>query len=117
MFVLLTLRPDFVTDSLTHATGRSFSLDDVMTIGARIAALRTAFNLREGIRNVEIDVPRRGLGDPPLPHGPTAGRTVDLQAQVEDYLEAMGWDPKTGVPRQETLIGLGLDFVAADLQD
>ncbi len=115
MFVLLTLRPDFVTDSLTHATGHSFSLDDVLTTGARIAALRTAFNLREGIRNVELEVPRRVLGDPPLKHGPTAGRTVDLDAQVEDYLEAMGWDPKSGVPRQNTLRKLGLDFVTGDL--
>ena len=115
MFILLTLRPDFVTDSLTHATGRRFTLDDVLTTGARIAALRTAFNLREGIRNVEIAVPRRVLGDPPLADGPTAGRTVELDAQVEDYLEAMGWDPKTGVPKQETLLKLGLDFVADDL--
>lgn len=117
MFVLLTLKPDFVTDSLTYATGRRFTLDDVLTIGARIAALRTAFNLREGIRNVDLQVPRRVLGDPPLKHGPTAGRTVDLEAQVEDYLEAMGWDPKTGVPNQETLRKLGLDFVADDLPD
>ncbi len=65
---------------------------------------------------VEGEVPGRVLGNPPLEEGPTAGRTVDLDAQVEDYLEAMGWDPKTGVPKQETLHELGLDFVGDDLR-
>jgi len=74
-----------------------------------------AFNLREGVRNIELAFPDRALGRPPLEAGPTAGRTVDLDAQVEDYLAAMGWDTTTGVPSQETLEKLGLDFVAADL--
>jgi aldehyde:ferredoxin oxidoreductase len=67
------------------------------------------------VRNIELELPGRAIGEPPLDKGPTAGRTVDVQAQVEDYLEAIGWDTKTGVPKQETLLELGLDFVAADL--
>jgi len=116
MFALLTLKPDAVPDSLTRATGRKFTLDDVLATGARIAALRTAFNLREGVRSIEREFPTRALGKPPLAAGPTAGRTVELDAQVEDYLNAMGWDPKTGVPRDQTLRELGLDFVADDLK-
>jgi aldehyde:ferredoxin oxidoreductase len=27
----------------------------------------------------------------------------------------MGWDPQTGIPTKETLLDVGLDFVAADL--
>jgi len=115
MFALLTLTSEALTDSLTHVTGRTFTLDDVLTRGARIAALRTAFNLREGIRNIELSMPDRAIGRPPLEEGPTAGRTVDVDAQVEDYLDAMGWDTATGVPKKETLLALGLDFVAEDL--
>jgi aldehyde:ferredoxin oxidoreductase len=115
MFAALTLKPDALTDSLTYVTGHRFTLDDVLTCGARIAALRTAFNLREGVRNIELPVPDRVLGRPPLDAGPTAGRTVELDAQVQDYLEAMGWDTKTGGPTKDTLLRLGLDFVAKDL--
>jgi len=115
MFILLTLEPQFVADSLTHVTGQRFTPEDVQTCGARIAALRTAFNVREGIRSVDRKVPDRVLGRPPLQQGPTAGRTVDLEAQVKDYLEAMGWDPNTGVPKRETLLKLGLDFVAENM--
>ena len=116
MFALLTLKPSFVTDSLTYATGREYTFDDVMEMGARIAALRIAFNHREGVRNVvDYKLPKRLEGDPPLQHGPTAGRTVQIDAQIKDYLEAMGWDPETGVPTRETLKQLGLDFVVDDL--
>ncbi len=115
MFILLTMQPHFVTESLTHATGTEFTFDDVMTTGRRIAALRTAFNLREGIRNIEIPMPGRVIGDPPLEKGPTAGNTVQLDVQVEDYLKAMEWDTATGVPKRETLLALGLDFVVDDL--
>ena len=115
MFALLTLTPSALTDSLTCVTGRPFTLDDVLTRGARIAALRTAFNHREGVRNLDFRLPDRAIGRPPLEVGPTEGRTVDVDAQVQDYLEAMGWDTTTGAPRKETLRELGLDFVARDL--
>jgi len=115
MFVLLTLTPDALVDSLSCVTGRPFTLDDVLERGDRIAALRMAFNAREGVRNIDFQMPGRVIGSPPLSEGPTAGRTVDIDAQVEDYLEAMGWDTQTGLPTRETLLALGLDFVADDL--
>ncbi len=115
MFALLALKPSVLTDSLSYTTGRPFTLDDVLERGARLAALRMAFNAREGVRNIDFKFPGRVIGRPPLQQGPTAGRTVEVDAQVEDYLEAMGWDTKTGVPRKETLVGLGLEEVAADL--
>jgi aldehyde:ferredoxin oxidoreductase len=115
MFALLTSKPEIVPDSLTCVTGHAFTLDDVLTCGDRIATLRTAFNHREGVRNIEIKIPDRVLGRPPLKEGPTAGRTIDIDAQVEDYLEAMGWDKTTGAPTKETLQRLGLDFVVKDL--
>jgi aldehyde:ferredoxin oxidoreductase len=115
MFALFTLKPTVLTDSLTCVTGHPFTLDDVLVRGARIAALRTAFNLREGVRNVDLRLPDRAIGRPPLPAGPTAGRTVDVDAQVADYLEAMGWNTQTGAPTKETLQRLNLDFVVDDL--
>jgi len=84
-------------------------------MGDRIAALRTAFNIREGMRNVDFEVPGRMIGSPPLKSGPLEGVTVDIDTQVREYLEAMGWDTETGVPKRETLLELGLDFAAAEL--
>ncbi|MHC4399111.1 MAG: aldehyde ferredoxin oxidoreductase family protein [Planctomycetota bacterium] len=115
MFAWCNLTPDALIDSLTHTTGHAYSLEEVQRIGERIANLRIAFNLRDGFRNIDIDVPGRVVGSPPLEEGPLAGVTVDLDTQVRDYLVVMGWDTETGVPTKETLNKLGLDFVVADL--
>ena len=115
MFAWVCLPPDFLPDMLTLVTGHKFTVDDVEKAGNRIAALRIAFNLREGMRNVDFKVPDRMIGKPPLTKGPLAGVTIDVDRQVHDYLEAMGWDTKTGVPKKETLAALDLDFVAAEL--
>ena len=90
-------------------------VNTVKRTGARIAALRIAFNLREGVRNIDFPVPGRLIASPPLEEGPLAGITVDIDTQIREYLEAMGWEPTTGVPKQETLENLGLDFVVPDL--
>jgi aldehyde:ferredoxin oxidoreductase len=115
MFAWVCLPPECMPDLLTFVTGHKYTVDDVEKAGNRIAALRIGFNLREGVRNVDIKIPDRILGRPPLEKGPLAGVTVDVDRQVRDYLEAMGWDVRTGVPRRETLLSLDLDFVAADL--
>ncbi|NQT15704.1 MAG: aldehyde ferredoxin oxidoreductase family protein [Planctomycetes bacterium] len=115
MFAWCNLTPAALTDSLSYTTGHQFTLDEVQEVGARIANLRIAFNLREGVRNVDIPMHGRLVGTPPLEAGPLAGVTVDLDTQVKDFLAAMGWDTETGVPTKDTLEGLGLDFVAADL--
>lgn len=115
MFAWSCLKPEALADSLSHTTGHRYTLDEIQKTGARIAALRIAFNLREGVRNVDIPVHDRLLGKPPLEAGPVAGVTIDIDTQVRDYLAAMGWDTQTGVPSRETLESLGLDFVAADL--
>ncbi|MFV1964713.1 MAG: aldehyde ferredoxin oxidoreductase family protein [Pirellulaceae bacterium] len=115
MFATLALKPTILPESLSLVTGHPFSLDDVLVAGARIATLRMAFNLREGVRNVDFEFPGRAIGNPPLKEGPTADTTVNLDAQVCDYLQAMGWDQQSGVPTPETLTKLDLDFVIDDL--
>ncbi len=115
MFGWVNVRPSCLTDSLTYTTGRTFTQDDVIKIGARIATLRIAFNLREGFRNVDIDLPGRMIGNPPLQSGPNAGVSIDVDVQTRDYCAAMGWDAETGVPTKDTLEDLELDFAVADL--
>jgi aldehyde:ferredoxin oxidoreductase len=115
MFAWVNLKPDALSDSLTYTTGHKFTVDDVLKAGDRIATLRIGFNLRDGFRNVDIEMPGRVLKTPPPNDGPIAGVDIDLDTQVKDYLDAMGWDSDTGVPKKETLRDLDLDFVAADL--
>ena len=62
------------------------------------------------MRNVDLPVPGRVLGSPPLASGPLEDVTIDNDSLVRDYCIAMGWDPETGIPTEETVRRLGLAF-------
>jgi aldehyde:ferredoxin oxidoreductase len=112
-FGALIVPPDSLAQFLSHGTGRDFTIDDLLEIGDRIATLRIAFNLREGIRNAEFKIPGRVIGSPPLMAGSLKGITVDLAIQEKEYFEEMGWDSR-GVPLEETLRRLGLEYVVLE---
>ena len=96
---------------LSLAMGIPLTLENILEIGERVANLRIAFNLREGVSNKKMfKLPGRTTGAPPLSGGPTKGVTVDYDTQVKDYFAAMGWNPDTGVPRHKVFERLGLDF-------
>ena len=99
-----------------HAiTGRNFSWSDMAKAGERIVNLRHAFNLREGINELQWSVHPRIVGKPPQTAGPLAGVTVDIEAQVYWCLGALDWDRITTKPSKAKLLSLGLDDVAKDL--
>jgi aldehyde:ferredoxin oxidoreductase len=111
MFMDASALPEF----LSLATGWESSLNDLLNIGERIANIRQAFNIREGITVADFHVPKRVLGYPPLESGPIAGISVDIESARRDYLVAMDWDPETGKPLRKKLVELRLEDVADDL--
>ncbi len=40
--------------------------------------------------------------------GPLKGISIDINSLVREYHRAMGWDPETGSPADETLEKMGL---------
>ena len=112
MFGAVCIPAQAQVDFLNGAMGAGYSVDDVLAIGDRIANLRVAFNLREGLKNAKLKVPERILGEPPLQAGNTKGVTVDLATQQREYFAEMGWT-SSGVPKAATLKRLGLDFAVA----
>jgi aldehyde:ferredoxin oxidoreductase len=74
--------------------------------------LRHAFNLREGINELNWPVNPRIVGKPPQTVGPLAGITADIEAQVYWCLGALDWDRVTTKPSKAKLLSLGLDYVA-----
>ena len=39
-----------------------------------------------------------------------------VKAGLEEYYEARGWDPETGIPRRSTLEKMGLKYVADEME-
>jgi len=106
---------DPIIDFMGAVTGWDVTIDELLKSGERIANIRQAFNIREGLNPLQFKVPDRLLGRPPQKEGPLAGVTVDLDTMANEYLAAMDWDPKTAKPSKKKLQELGLDDVAQEL--
>ncbi|MCL1601639.1 MAG: aldehyde ferredoxin oxidoreductase family protein [Actinomycetia bacterium] len=101
---------------ISGVQGEEVTVDDLMTIGARRLNMLRAFNAREGITREQDTLPKKLFQ--PLEGGPSDGKTVDrdeFQAALGTYYEMAGWDPVTGNPTAETLDGLGLGWLKAEL--
>ena len=111
-FSYMSMDMSAITEFLSLATGWDYSLENVLKAGERIANIRQAFNVREGLKPADFKMPNRVLGRPPLGKGPTAGKSVEIETLVKDYLVAMDWDPDSGKPSKSKLQELGLGDVA-----
>lgn len=105
----------YIAGFMAAVTGWNRSMDELLKIGERIANMRHAFNLREGINPLKWEVHPRIIGNPPHEVGPHAQVTVDIKAEVYWNLGALDWDRVTTKPSKKKLLELGLDDVAKDL--
>jgi aldehyde:ferredoxin oxidoreductase len=121
-FILFLFMPPFSTpvqDFLNAVTGWELSADEISAIGERIATLRHAFNLREGLNPLQFKMPDRAIGVPPLDEGPLKGVKIGeegLNTMISGYFKLMDWDMTTAKPSKKRLEELGLDDVAGDLR-
>jgi aldehyde:ferredoxin oxidoreductase len=100
-----------IADFMRLVTGWDFTTAELVKTGERIANLRQAFNLREGIDLTNYQIPDRALGKPPPVVGPLAGIAVDKETLVKEFLAEMDWDPVTGKPSRRKLQELDLEDV------
>ncbi|RLF22133.1 MAG: aldehyde:ferredoxin oxidoreductase [Thermoprotei archaeon] len=108
------LPPSKMVEALRIVVGINMSVDDIMKVGERIVNVERAYIVRKGIRRSDDMLPRRFLREP-MPKGPSAGHTIELERMLDEYYRARGWDPETGIPTVEKLEELGLDYVIDDL--
>ena len=106
---------DTLVEMLNAVTGWDTTPAELAKIGERVATLRHAFNLREGINPLKSYVHPRLVGKPPLAAGPLNGVSSDMEAQIYWNLGALDWDRVTTKPSKAKLLSLGLDDVAKDL--
>jgi aldehyde:ferredoxin oxidoreductase len=106
---------DPIADFMKAVTGWDVTNEELLKTGERIANIRQAFNVREGLNPLKFKVSDRVLGKPPLKEGPVAGVTIDEDTMIKEYLTAMDWDLKTAKPSKKKLLELGLADVAQEL--
>ena len=81
--------------------------------GERGWNLKRAINNRLGLTRENDRLPKPLLKA--YQDGGSAGFVIDLDAMLESYYLARGWDVQTGKPSKEKLTELGLDWIVKDL--
>jgi aldehyde:ferredoxin oxidoreductase len=99
-------------------TGISHTGDSINLRGEAILNLSKCYNIREGWTRDDDHPPERFFKEPHT-KGPAKGVVLKedgYQKVLSGYYEARGWDKETGIPTDETLKKLNLDFVIGNLK-
>jgi aldehyde:ferredoxin oxidoreductase len=104
-----------LTDFINAITGWNVTIDELIRTGERIADIRQAFTIREGLNPLLYQIPGRIAGLPAKNEGPLAGITLDEKTLDRDFCLAMDWDVETAKPNKKKLIELGMPEVAQEL--
>lgn len=102
---------------VSAATGWNFNEKKLLKIADRISNIEKAFNIREGWKRTDDNLPVRFFKEP-VHTGPMKGEYIDkkkFKKMLDKYYELRGWDEK-GLPLDETLNDLGLQEVVAQLK-
>lgn len=111
-------RLETFSDIISAATGWDITMDELMTVGERVCNLERAFNVREGITRKDDTLPKR-LMEEPLPDGPYEGETLSkdvLDKMLDYWYDFRGWDKKTGIPLNEKLKELDLEYAINEVE-
>jgi aldehyde:ferredoxin oxidoreductase len=112
-----------MADLLTTVTGELFTGEDLDLAARRVFALERAYNAREGMRRID-DYPfflrwkmERGEPHPIYKEDQVRVNAENYAAVLDEWYGLRGYDVKTGIPSGEELKKLGLEDVAADLEE
>ncbi len=110
--------PGIVCDMLNPLTGWNTTPEEYWATAKRMITAMRAFNIREaGISRKDDILPVR-LRTETLPEGPKKGSVFtdeDTKKMQDEYYAYYGWD-ENGIPTEETLKKLKLDFTIADVR-
>jgi aldehyde:ferredoxin oxidoreductase len=106
------------------ATGIEVTREDMKQAGERIWNMYKAVNVREGFDRKDDRIPPRWLeplkteeGEE-VPLRDCGNKVVTMETMtklLDDYYDERGYDVRKGIPKNEQLIALGMDDIAADL--
>ena len=113
--VFANVPAETLVDLVNAACGVDWDIEDLMLTGERGWNLKRAINNRLGITRMNDTLPK-ALTKPYSDHPAGAdGYAPDLEKMLEAYYEVRGWDSRTGYPKRDKLISLGLEWLMEDL--
>lgn len=82
--------------------------DFYLEIGKRIQTFRQMFNIKHGIKPIDIKLPNRMAGKPPLKYGHLKNVTLKNDEMLKKHWDLFGWDKNTGIPTTKVIKDLGI---------
>lgn len=113
MCIFANVSPQTQVELINAACGLGWDVEEMMRAGERGWNLKRAINNRLGLNRKNDRLPKALLT--PYQEGGSAGYVIPFDEMIRAYYAARGWDLRTGRPRKEKLLSLGLDDVAKDL--
>jgi aldehyde:ferredoxin oxidoreductase len=113
MCIFANVPPETVTTLINAACGLHWQVKDMLRCGERGWNMKRLVNLRLGLTRGDDTLPEpmmRPYSDCNLRE--ELNCAVDFGDMLQAYYEARGWDPETGIPTDEKLHELGLEFKA-----
>ena len=108
-FLGFAISEDYYARMLSAVTGENYQTQDLHRIGERVWNLERLYNLGAGLAAADDTLPTRLLEEP-IPAGPSAGATVNLEPMLAEYYRFRGWNP-AGEPLPGKVAALGLEEV------
>ena len=105
-----------VAGALALITGMELDASKLRTIGERIVNLQRMYNVRHGLSRKDDRQPRRLLEEK-SPSGRAKGHVVYLDKMLDEYYELRGWNKTTGLPTEQKLKNLGLEYAVNELRN
>jgi aldehyde:ferredoxin oxidoreductase len=109
--------PPVFTNMLNPLCGWNMTPEEYWATAKRIITMERCFNVREGVSRKLDRLPKRFMTEP-LPEGFKKGTlfTAEDEKKMQDaYYKYYGWDDN-GIPTEETLKTLGLEYLVDDVQ-
>ncbi len=114
LFTVITLAvlPSTFAKLMTVATGEEWTKERLLEAAERTIDFERVINARFGLDREDDRLPERFMKET-VEDGPGHGTVIDLDAVLDSYYGAMGWDLADGLPTAATLGRLGLAWAAA----
>lgn len=97
-------------------TGVNLTDQELTAAVERINNLERSYQVLQGICRKDDVFPDR-ITKEPIPEGPSKGSVHESDLMLDEYYSARGWDPVTGIPMEETLNRLKLEYIVEKLKE
>jgi len=111
--------PKDYAELFSITTGEKLTEEQFLDIGLKVHNIEKSFNVLHTNFSKKDDFPPDRYFEEELNVGPCKGKKLDREKwsqAITHYYKIHGWDPNTGIPKEDTLRKLGLNSVLKKLK-